>query len=629
MKTIRILLLCLAPLFLPPAQALSKPISLPMTIDYGLLRSLVVATAFTDPGQTAVVVDEGDGCVKITVSEPTIREENSLVTLETRVHVRAGLKIAGFCMAPIEWDGMLAVFQKPKIDGESWLLSFETKDSAIYNKDHEPAVLGGIVWDLVKTRVYEYLTGITINLAPPLGELQSFLLPLFPKESIEKTKKMIFGMKPGEITATQNALRIDILTDVEEVYEKEKDLDTESISDEDLQTFLMSWEYWDAFLVNMILTLSRKPLTEDQRQVLLDVLLTTRFRLVSELSDSNVQTDFVRDQFITAWKQLSPIFRYHLMNDLSANRLMGYVAFFTASDALTTLDKIGPTLGIEISRNGLIRLAQLVAADESSILSYSPDVSGTLRKTLGLGPPLPFSNPMSIDPDEEIIEPEGLIPEDLSGITRFSLGLFPAPAMADEPADPTAAIEQWILSLSNVEVRLEKLKSLLDKEADNTFKKKGVGEEYRDLYRLLVPSVAWQESCFRQFKWNKGKVAYLRSYNKSSVGIMQINERVWRGMYDPDHLRWDISYNVRAGCEILHLYFHRYLLRKMRKLDIKGLDDQTLAGLMYAMYNGGPRQFSRFLERKKQGKFFLSDNLFMEKYIWVVTDRFLNIKKCL
>ncbi len=628
MKTVRILWICLAVLLSAPACVFSASTSLPMTIDYRLLRSLIISTAFTDPGDSAVVVDEGDGCVKITVSEPTVAEENALVRLEARVHVRAGLKIGGYCMTPVEWEGRLALFQRPMVDGETWTLSFKTRASAVYDKDHQPAVLGGIVWDLVKTRVYDYLSAVTIDLAPPMGELKSFLQPLFPRESHEKTKKMIDGMKPGHVAATPEAVRIEILTDVEEMYEKKKDLDTETIREEELEAFITAWEYWDAFLVNMILSLSRKPLTEDQRQTLLDVLLTTRYRFVAELSESHVQSDFVRERFISAWKQLSPVFRDHLTDRSSTNSLLGYVAFFTASDALTTLDKIGPTLGIEISRNGLVRLARLAAADKSVVLAYRPGVNVALRETLGLGPPLPPTESMRKNSSERRGAIGAPVLERLAAM-GLSLVFSPAPAAADGPANHTNAMERWILLSSNVDTRLGKIKALLNHAADNALGKGGVGEEYFELYRRLVLSAAWQESCFRQFKWEKGKVIFLRSYNNSSVGIMQINERVWRGMYAPDHLRWDISYNARAGCEILHLYFHKYMLRKIRKSNLQGLDDETLAGIMYAMYNGGPAQFSKFLKRKKRGKLYLSDTLFMEKYIRVGAGRWEAIEKCL
>ncbi|MCP4686688.1 MAG: lytic transglycosylase domain-containing protein, partial [Desulfobacterales bacterium] len=205
----------------------------------------------------------------------------------------------------------------------------------------------------------------------------------------------------------------------------------------------------------------------------------------------------------------------------------------------------------------------------------------------------------------------------------------PGEAPGEAPGEQTDAQAQWILSRGNAASRLEKIKKLLNRAAAAALTKKGIGEEHHDLYRRLVPTAAWQESCFRQFKRKKGEVVYLRSYNNSSVGIMQINERVWRGMYAPDHLRWDISYNMRAGCEILHLYFHKYLLRKMRKLNMEIPDEETMAGIMYAMYNGGPGQFSKYLKRKKQGKYYLSDTLFMEKFTWVTNGQWMKIKKCL
>jgi len=59
------------------------------------------------------------------------------------------------------------------------------------------------------------------------------------------------------------------------------------------------------------------------------------------------------------------------------------------------------------------------------------------------------------------------------------------------------------------------------------------------------------------------------------------------------------------------------------------VDNDTLAQLVYSMYNGGPAQFHEFLERKKTGKLYASDELFLEKYTWVKTDQFQNVSKCL
>jgi len=177
----RISALLLVLILLLPGYASSKTVSLPLSIDYPLLRSLVINSAFTDPDQTSVVLDENNGCRKITISEPIFSEENSRVRLETKLQIHIGTNIGNTCLMPIEWEGYLSLFMEPRIDSNEWVLSFETVDSALYDKNHETAHVAGIVWTFAKPFVYDYLNNITINLAPPVSEVQSFLSSLFPR----------------------------------------------------------------------------------------------------------------------------------------------------------------------------------------------------------------------------------------------------------------------------------------------------------------------------------------------------------------------------------------------------------------------------------------------------------------
>jgi hypothetical protein len=110
------------------------------------------------------------------------------------------------------------------------------------------------------------------------------------------------------------------------------------------------------------------------------------------------------------------------------------------------------------------------------------------------------------------------------------------------------------------------------------------------------------------------------------VGMMQVNERVWRGIYDIKHLRWNIRYNIRAGCEILEQYFTRYALPNKQTAQ---LDPDSQAGALYAMYNSGPGDFAKFLKRIAGGKRLMTDTLFQEKYQWVKKDQWHFITKCI
>ena len=630
---IKALLLLAVPVFFSSlqVQASTETVSLPLSIDYQLLKSIVIKTAYTDQGQTAILLNENDGCMKITISEPSVREESSRILFETKVHVVAGTYILNNCVMPIEWEGYLALIQKPIVDSK-WNLSFHTVDSTLYDKHHRSSKITGIVWDLVETQVHEYLEGITINLAPPILELKSILVELFPIDFQDPVQRMLKSMRPGIIDTSPEALQIGILTEVAETYEEDKDIEKERISTEDLEVFIDTWEAWDAFLVHMITSLSKESLSEADRQILLEALLETRHRFVSDLLDGTVERDFVREQFILTWEKLSPIFRNQLGDDPSMP-LFGYLAFFTAADALSALDKISPTMGIEISRNGLIRLARLVAEDESLTLEYRLGVNPDLRRVLGLGAPPETSDPVTNMEELEIGGEEVDFMEDDDSSFKKLIMFFlfkPAWAKADKPTLTFKDIKPWVFSKKNFKTYVERVKALLGEAADGTLNDSKIEERYHDLYRLIVLSTAWQESCFRQFRVKERKVTYLLSYNRTSVGLMQVNERVWRGMYDRHHLRWNIRYNTAAGCEIIELYIRKYTLNRIKKMkEGKPMDDDTLARIVYAMYNGGPGQFEKILKRKKEGTFYSSDKLYFEKYSWVKNSQWENLRKCL
>jgi hypothetical protein len=183
-----------------------------------------------------------------------------------------------------------------------------------------------------------------------------------------------------------------------------------------------------------------------------------------------------------------------------------------------------------------------------------------------------------------------------------------------------------VLTPANLEERLNYIKTMLKDAVVETLKKNTIPDIYHRLFLQAVSATGWQESCFRQFLEKKGKITYLLSYNNSSVGMMQVNERVWRGLYDLKHLRWNIRYNALAGCEILEQYFTRYALSNKQASQ---LDTDTLASALYAMYNSGPGDFQKFLQRSASGKRLFTDNLFQEKYSWIKKDEWNHITKCL
>lgn len=608
-------------------SVLAETVALPLSLDSQLLRSMIIKNAYTDEGRTAVLAGHRGGCKSIVLSEPRyVIRDNSLI-FETRVFIQAGFSIGETCILPTSWDGYVALTQVPVID-DRWVLSFRTIESAVYNQDHEPARVMGFFWNLIKSHVFEYLSQITIDLAPPVEDLRLFTRDVFPAALQESGRRILDSFRPGKVETREESITVEILAEVGQ-EEREGKSGEEVLEQEEVDRFITMWETWDAYFVQMITALPREKLSDGERELILDVLLDARHSFEDELLESGRKTDFVRKQFIEAWGRLSPIFRKRMSDD-PARPVLDYLAFFTASDALVALDKLGPGLGIEISRNGLIHLARLISSKDITDLPYEFVVDEDLRSILGLGGSLPFTEP-SFDGESIEIAPEEFKPEEKEWLL-YVKGFFIATAWAE--ADPKQAfrdrITPWLVPKGDVMAYLNKVKLLLNEASTRVFSKTDLDRGLSEFYNLLVLSTAWQETCFRQFVIERGKATYLRSYNHTSVGIMQINERVWRGIYDVNHLRWDIVYNATAGCEILGIYLKKYGLPDTEKTGSgKPSDHEILARSVYAAYAGGPGHLRKWKDALNKGRPGVIDKLFLEKYRWVCSSQWEQIGGCL
>ncbi|MDR0477051.1 MAG: transglycosylase SLT domain-containing protein, partial [Desulfobulbaceae bacterium] len=178
----------------------------------------------------------------------------------------------------------------------------------------------------------------------------------------------------------------------------------------------------------------------------------------------------------------------------------------------------------------------------------------------------------------------------------------------------------WKTPPDDAAAYLKKMLAILDATA----------KKQSDFNSLANPSdflaaVAWQESCFRQFIPKNGRMTFVLSSNNTSVGLMQVNERVWRGLYDQERLRWDMPYNAAAGAEITALYLRQVQKKKGR---LPAGNDMVEAAV-YAMYNGGPGQLDQFIRRAGHGNLNKIDRLFLEKLGWSKAHAWSKAVSCL
>ena len=684
---------------------------LPLTIDYPLLTQLYIQAVFPEGANKLALADSRDGCMQLYFSEPKFSMQNGLLLFDVLGYVRAGTQVANTCVAPLEWKGIFRFVLKPQLNSSTFALTFTIIDSKVYKPNYQPDKMVAALWALTEPFLFKHFQAVSINLGPPVKDLKSFLLPLFPYQTQNQTKKMLDSMSAGDVRVGENALTADLLVDVERSGGGQRSTGA-ATSQAELQKAIKLWETWDSFLVQMITTLGRYKLTIREQDILSDVLLDTRYAFIDALDDRKVGQDFVRNQFVEDWKKLAPVFRNHLAQT-KKDALLGYLAFFTASDALGAFDALGPAFGIEISEPGFVRLTTMLGNSEQA-LKYVPNVNPQLRNVLQLPnddktpqisypekeievslPPEPAESTRDLqklrrqlkrEGDKEtqdqavptrlpaertddvrpqilreprMTEPERVQPEPEQNVDRIlerqgfrEQDLPPQPSekkekpqsSADQSGDPlsflwdflcasaTAAnspladrILEWRVPKDDIDGYIGRVRAMLVDVTKKVHQGKNLAADLQDTFGTLISAMAWQESCMRQFVQDGTKMSYLLSYNNTSVGIMQVNERVWRGVYDLNRLRWDIAYNATAGAEIAGLYMEKALSTN-RNI---GQKKDLLIRAVYAMYNGGPGQLDKFIERDKRNSTLKTDQLFLEKLRWVQGNAWQNIDQCL
>jgi hypothetical protein len=379
-----------------------------------------------------------------------------------------------------------------------------------------------------------------------------------------------------------------------------------------------------------------KTLSKETRKTLLDTLLEARYEILAILAAPSRNQDPVRALFVKTWDRLRPV-ADEIAGGLPGAEAAKVLTFVAAGDALTALDQLGPSFGIEVSADGLRRMARMIAPGEArDPLEYDPgSIDPVLRRFLGMPeeplevtpaeappspapslappPPTPTSQPSptpesppeshpSTDvPSRDV--PSGDVPSEApTPLSSWWLWFAPASALAAPAAteDHSRDTQGWVVEdEKDVMAYLGRVEATLSRVSAAAIKSRKLDARDAELLTKMLPVTAWQESCWRQFRKKNGVPTYMRS-SHGSVGIMQVNERVWRGFYEVERLRWQIAYNAGAGTEVLLHYFE--LVDDPPRGVPKPTTLRDRARAVYAAYNGGPDQLRRYLDSTRRDK---------------------------
>ena len=537
-------------------------------------------------------------CRYLTIGAPAVAGENGRLRVTAPGAAALGLDFLGQCQNAASWRGTLDFTLVPVLDAAG-RLRLRVAESRVTDSSGSPAV--GFIWEMSKRYVHPRLERFSYDFAAAREAMLGVVREAAPAPYREALRQVVAQAQVEEPRVSPAEVVVPVRLELPDAWlaTPSQAILAAPLTDSELEALDEALQPWDAFLVYAVKQLALDGADPALRGRLFTLLLDSRYRLSAILSgDERVEGDPLRALVLDAWRELGAI----IADAEKAGRLNGsllrYVAFLDAGDALVSLDRAAPALRMSPSLDGLRRLARSLRPEATADpLAYDWKVDPQLRSL--------FDVP-------EIVEP----PHPTSW-----LDLFVRNAYAEGEA--THALDRWVPSRSELDLYEQRVGGLLHDTSAAELTRAGLAAPYDELYRNLVPATALIESCWRQYVVRRGKVTYLRSQSRS-VGIMQINQQVWRGFYDVQRLRWSTAYNVRAGAQILLRYLKDYAIPYAAKSGAP----EAAPRAVYAVYNAGPRAVGRFGKENAHPREKRVDGRFWKLYSAIAAGGRADLRSC-
>lgn len=578
----------------------AEPLSIPITLDLQIVEQALNDQLYLGDQGQAVIYSDTHGCNVLTLSDPRVSaDDEGRIRLRTAVQAQGGSFLGGKCRVPFQWSGHIESVEEVYVPHPGNTVAFRIVDSHILGSDDQKRV-SGIVWDWVKRYVHPRLETVKVDLDPAVAGLRELMATALPDSGSDR-QALIDSIHLADARVSDQGLSVVLGLNAPPPQENWLP-DDAPFSDAELSQWDASWQAWDAFATWLIKTLALGA-NRELADALADILLDARYELRDALANEARDRDQVRALFLSTWSRLAPLLKTGQLQ-IPGSDALKLAGFVSATDALQALDAAAPQLGMRIDQATFRSLARLLLPTVSDTeLTYGTEVDPTLRALLGLEP--------HFEEGEEAVLP-------------FVWPIRRAEAAVADPA-LVRKLTGWIPKPGELDQYLASLEQLLDAVAAAEREKGKVPVAYLDVYDNLLPATAWQESCWRQFISKQGRIQPIQS-SAGSVGLMQINKHVWRGVYDVSALESNIAYNARAGSEILVHYLVDYAI-KNNEQDITG-NKHDLARATYAIYNGGPRHMSRYRKESTSPSLRKIDAAFWKKYRTIQDMGSIAVKSC-
>ena len=536
-------------------EAFAARLELPLRVSLDTLRGAL----------NAQLTGYKDGpCRRLSLRPAALESREGRLRLAIPGSGALGVELAGKCQTAATWEGTMHFTLVPRIDD-----SGRVRVSVV---DSSASGMAPALWNAAKRHLHPRLERFSYDLGASRDALAALLRGAAPPVHAAAMELALQRLSVLAPKVAASHVLVPIAIDVPDAWLAAAPRSSAAagasapLTEAELEALEKAFEPWDAFLVTIVRQIATDGDDDALRGRLFTLLLDSRYRLSAMLAGEEpvVQDDPLRTLFLETWSELRAILLEAQRAGTLPPSLLRYALFIDAADALAAVEAAAP--GLPLSPEGLRQLARSLKPGEGGDpLAYDWAVDPELGRLFGV---------------EEIPQAE---PEPAPPPQRSWLDFVISRAYADE------SLERWVPTREELPSYGSRIAGMLQKSAAGEAQRAALPAPYGRIYQHLVPTTALIESCWRQYVVRGGKLTFLRSQS-SSVGIMQINQRVWRGFYDLERLRWDTGYNIRAGSQILLRYLKDYAIPYAQKSGKP--DDAPRAA--YAVYNAGPRAVGRF-----------------------------------
>jgi hypothetical protein len=333
--------------------------TLPVQLDYSLIKRALITQLYKGAGNTAELWNDRQGCSYLKLSDPEVSGQNGQIKLLNNLQARFGTGLGGQCVTIFEWGGVLETLQQPTINSAQSVLSLPiTKVTASDREGH--SVSNNKLQELINRFVEPKLSAVKIDLNESRADIEKTVTEFLPKENANEVKEMLKTLKFSSADANDNGVAIKLAFNAPAKVAAKKP--AAPLSEAEQKQWQANWQEWDEFLSKAIQQASDDTKSPELRDTLMEILLESRSAFQAGLKEHDVNGDDpVRLFFTQTWQRLAPQLKT-LAKELPEIQGLRYMTFIAATDVIYELENIGAPLGLDISSDGLRRLARILIA---------------------------------------------------------------------------------------------------------------------------------------------------------------------------------------------------------------------------------------------------------------------------